>query len=59
MVDDPADAVVTVPVLLMVATADVPEVHMPPGVGSLRVVLVPRHRSSVPAMGAGTGFTVT
>jgi len=43
----------------MVAKAGVPLVHVPPAVASVRVVLVPGHTIGVPAIGCGSGLTVT
>jgi hypothetical protein len=36
-----------------------PEVHVPPPVASLRVVVAPTHTLSVPEITAGRGLTVT
>ena len=41
------------------ATAVVPLVQTPPGVALVRVVVVPAHRSRVPTIASGSGFTMT
>src|SRR4051794_4508912 len=56
----PAARAVAVPLEApMVATAGIPEVHAPPGVTSLNVVVPPGHICSEPLMPAGMGLTVT
>lgn len=42
-----------------VATLPSPELHVPPPVASLSVVVAPGHTLNVPVMAAGTGLTVT
>ena len=50
---------VTIPVLPIVATDGVPELHVPPGVASVNVIVEPWHTEDSPPIAAGKGFTVT
>ena len=59
MVDVPALTPVTTPVLVIVATAGVLEVHTPPGVPSVNVVVVPPQRVVVPDMLPALGVPPT
>ncbi len=36
-----------------------PDIHVPPGVASVSVVVVPEQSTLAPAMGDGSGLTVT
>jgi hypothetical protein len=44
---------------IMVATAVLVLVHVPPGVASLSPIVDPRHMDVNPCIAAGTGLTVT
>ena len=56
----PAATPVTIPVVPpIVATNVLPLVHAPPEVPSESEVVAPTHAPGVPAIDAGTGFTVT
>lgn len=60
MVTVPGAVPVTIPVAMpIVATATLLLLHMPPGVASLRVVVVPGQTILVPKIVAGGAFTVT
>ena len=50
---------VTTPVALIVATAGLALVQVPPGLELLRAVVDPTHTLSVPVIAAGKGLTVT
>ena len=47
----PALTAVTIPVMLIVATPTLLELHVPPTVASLRLVTEPTHRLAVPNIG--------
>lgn len=56
----PAETPVTIPELLIVATAGVLLVHdSPPVDASLKPMVVPTHKEVVPVIASGNGFTVT
>lgn len=57
--DTPGVTPVTRPVLLTVATAGVPLLHVPPEVASLNGVVSPTQTVALPVMADGLGFTVT
>lgn len=59
MVLVPAVTPVMVPLVLIVATDGVLLLQVPPVVVLLTVVVCPTHTCSVPAIAAGSGFTVT
>ena len=60
MVEVPAETAVTRPEAIpILATAGVLLAHRPPGVPSVRVVVVPMQPLVVPFMAPGTAFTVT
>jgi len=59
MTDVPADTPVTTPPAVIVATAGVALLHVPPPVASLNVVVDPSHTFNVPVIAAGIGLTVT
>ena len=61
MVAVPSDTPVIVPVDVVVATAVLPELHVPPATASLRCVVNPVHIDAAPAIVpvAGVVFTVT
>ena len=44
---------------VIVAMVVVVVLHVPPGVGSLNVVVEPTQTDSPPSIGPGSGFTVT
>ena len=50
---------VTTPAALIVATAGLALVQVPPGLALLRAVVDPTHTLSVPVIAAGNGLTVT
>ena len=54
----PAEIPVTTPEELMVPTAGLLLLHVPPGVAELNVVVSPIQTSSVPVIGSGNGLTV-
>lgn len=55
----PADVAVMPPLVTpMVATALVLLAHVPPGVASVSVAVVPWHKTDRPVIAAGNGFTV-
>lgn len=59
MIVVPASIPVTTPAVLMVATAVLVLLHVPPGVVMERAVVLPSHTASVPLMVAPTtAFTV-
>ncbi len=50
----------TTPVAAPTEATDVlPEVHVPPVIGLVSVVLVPEHKEAVPEIVPGVAFTVT
>ena len=55
----PAATPVTTPPAVMVATAGVALLHVPPAVALLKVVVEPAQTVVIPAMATGNGFTVT
>ena len=55
----PPDTPVTTPTALIVATAGVALLHVPPAVASARVVVEAWHTVVVPVITAGNGLTVT
>jgi hypothetical protein len=56
----PADTPFTIPENVpIIATAVLLLLHVPPGVGLVSIVVVPRHALSRPDIGLGSGFTVT
>jgi hypothetical protein len=56
----PVATPVTTPVVApILAIPGEPELHRPPGVVQLSVVVAARHTSVVPVIGAGFGLTVT
>ena len=57
--DVPADTPVTTPPALIVATAGVALLQVPPAVASANTVVKPAQTLNVPVMTAGSGFTVT
>jgi hypothetical protein len=59
MTDVPAVTPVTTPPAVMVATAGVALLHVPPAVTLLKVVVEPMQTLVVPVMAAGSGLTVT
>ena len=60
IVDVPAVVPVTMPELVpTVAIPVAPEVHVPPVVASLKVVVDPAHIVNVPVIDDGNGLTVT
>jgi hypothetical protein len=59
MTEVPTDTPVTSPEELIVATAGVELLHVPPAVTSLSVVVDPWQTEEVPAIAAGKGLTVT
>jgi hypothetical protein len=59
MVVVPGTLPVTIPAVLMAATAVLEELHVPGVVASLSVMVVAVHTLAGPAIGAGKGFMVT
>ena len=60
MVDVPAPAPVTIPVVLPIPAAAVVTLdHVPPGVESVSVVVEPWHNTKVPLIADAAGLTVT
>src|SRR4051794_1875205 len=60
MVAVPLMPLVTTPAGSTLATAEDPELHTPPDVGSLKVVVLPPgHMTAVPVIGAGRALTLT
>jgi hypothetical protein len=59
MVVVPADTPVTIPVVApIVAIGKLVLIHVPPGVRSVSVIVVPGHKADGPAIVAGNGFTL-
>jgi len=59
MTEVPPETPVTTPPALIVATAGVALLHVPPAVASDNVVVKPMHTLVVPVITAGNGLTVT
>ena len=59
MTEVPAVTPVTTPPAVMVATAGVALLHVPPAVALLSVVVEPTHTLVTPVITAGSGLTVT
>ena len=59
MVATPAATPVTTPLTATVAIPGVTELHVPPEITSVKIVVVPGQTSSVPVIAGGRGFTVT
>jgi hypothetical protein len=57
--DVPAVTPVTTPAPVIVATAGVALLHVPPAVASVKVVVDPTQTDNVPPIDAGNGLTVT
>ena len=51
-------SVAVLPVALSMHTDGVVWLHVPPGLASVRVVLVPTHNTADPLIAAGSGLTV-
>ena len=59
MTDAPPVTPVTTPPAVIVATAGVALLHVPPAVALLNVVVEPAHTLVIPVIAAGNGLTVT